>query len=115
MKNNKLKQFYILWSTQSLSQLGSFVVSILPKPKNRVKVVFATMLFSLGTENFLLAFCREPWVWVAGQILGWLVVPIMSANLDVILRNTIPIGLFFGGFMVDNICEPFMEKVLALR
>jgi len=75
-------------------------------------------------------FCREPWVWVAGQIIGWLVVPVMSANLDVILRNTIPvelqgrvyacrnifqfftipIGLFFGGFMVDNFCEPFMEK-----
>ena len=52
----------------------------------------------------------------------------MSANLDVILRNsipvelqgrvyacrntlqffTIPIGLFLGGFMVDHICEPFM-------
>jgi len=121
----------IVTSTAGVAMLiGSFVVSILPKPKNRVRVVFGTMLFSLGTENFLLAFCREPWVWVAGQILGWLVVPIMSANLDVILRNTIPvdlqgrvyacrntfqfftipIGLFFGGFMVDNICEPFMEK-----
>ena len=55
--------------------------------------------------------------------------PVMSANLDVILRNsipvelqgrvyacrntlqffTIPIGLFLGGFMVDRVCEPFME------
>ncbi len=25
MKNNRLKDFYILWSTQSLSQLGSAV------------------------------------------------------------------------------------------
>ena len=53
----------------------------------------------------------------------------MSANLDVILRTsipvqlqgrvyacrntlqffTIPIGLFFGGFMVDHVCEPLMR------
>lgn len=23
---------------------------------------------------------------------------------------TIPIGLFLGGFMVDNVCEPFMDQ-----
>ena len=88
------------------------------------------MLFSLETENFLLAFSREPVLWCFGQIIGWVLVPIMSANLDVILRTaipvelqgrvyscrnmlqffTIPIGLFFGGFMVDNVCEPFMGK-----
>ena len=108
--------------------LGSLIVSVLPKPKDRVKVVYLTMLFSLGTENFLLAFSREPISWCVGQIIGWILVPVMSANLDVILRSTIPvelqgrvyacrntlqfftipIGLFLGGFMVDNICEPFM-------
>ena len=108
--------------------IGSLLVSVLPKPKDRVKVVYLTMLFSLGSENFLLAFSREPFVWCVGQIIGWILVPIMSANLDVILRSTIPvelqgrvyacrntlqfftipIGLFFGGFMVDNVCEPFM-------
>lgn len=109
--------------------LGSFIASILPKPKNRVRVIYLTMLFSLGTENFLLAFSREPIVWCIGQIIGWVLVPIMNANLDVILRTTIPvqlqgrvyacrntfqfftipIGLFLGGFMVDNVCEPFMK------
>lgn len=108
---------------------GSLIVSVLPKPKDRVKVIYLTMLFSLGTENFLLAFSREPVFWCIGQIIGWIVVPIMSANLDVILRTgipvelqgrvyacrntlqffTIPIGLFLGGFMVDKICEPFMK------
>lgn len=109
--------------------IGSLIVSILPKPKDRVKVIYLTMLFSLGTENFLLAFSREPVLWCIGQIIGWVLVPIMSANLDVILRNTIPvelqgrvyacrntfqfftipIGLFLGGFMVDKVCEPFMR------
>lgn len=109
--------------------VGSLVVSILPKPKDRVRVIYLTMLFSLGSENFLLAFSREPVLWCIGQIIGWILVPIMNANLDVILRTTIPvelqgrvyacrntlqfftipIGLFWGGFMVDNVCEPFMN------
>lgn len=109
--------------------IGSLVVSLLPKPKDRVKVIYLTMLFSLGTENFLLAFSREPVLWCLGQIIGWVLVPIMDANLDVILRSaipvelqgrvyacrntlqffTIPIGLFLGGFMVDDVCEPLMS------
>ena len=110
--------------------IGSLIVSVLPKPKDRVKIVYLTMLFSMGTENFILAFSREPILWCIGQIIGWLFVPVMSTNLEVILRGsipvelqgrvyacrntvqffTIPIGLFLGGFMVDNICEPFMVK-----
>ena len=109
--------------------IGSLAVTALPKPKDRVGVIYLTMLFSLGTENFLLAFSREPVLWCIGQIIGWILVPIMNANLDVILRTTIPlelqgrvyacrntlqfftipIGLFLGGFMVDNVCEPFMS------
>jgi predicted MFS family arabinose efflux permease len=108
--------------------IGSILVTAMPKPKDRVRAVFVTMMISLGTENFILAFSREPVVWCIGQIIGWLLVPVMSANLDVILRNTIPvdlqgrvyacrntfqfftipIGLFLGGVMVDNVCEPFM-------
>ncbi len=107
---------------------GSLIVTALPAPKNRVRVIYLTMLFSLGTENFLLAFTKLPVLWCMGQIIGWLLVPVMSANLDVILRTTIPvdmqgrvyscrntlqfftipIGLSLGGFMVDQFCEPMM-------
>ncbi|MCX4328810.1 MAG: MFS transporter, partial [Lachnospiraceae bacterium] len=52
--------------------IGSLAVPFLPKPENRVKVVYLTMLFSLGTENFLLAFSREPVLWCIGQIIGWI-------------------------------------------
>ena len=109
--------------------LGSLIVSVMPKPKNRVRVIYLTMLFSLGIENFLLAFSQNPVVWCAGQVIGWMLVPVMSANQNVIMRNvipvslqgrvyacrntlqffTIPIGLAWGGFMVDHVCEPFME------
>ena len=110
--------------------IGSLLVSVLPKPKDRIKVVYLTMLISLGTENFLLAFSREPIVWCVGQIIGWVLVPVMSAIYDVIFKTTvpvelqgrvyacrntmqfftIPIGLFLGGFMVDNVCEPIMSR-----
>ena len=110
--------------------VGSLLVSFMPKPKDRVRVVFITMLISLGSENFILAFSREPFLWIIGQVIGWILVPVMSTNLEVILRNTvptelqgrvyacrnslqfftIPIGLFLGGLMVDQVCEPFMEK-----
>ena len=108
--------------------LGSVIASAMPKPKNRVRVIYLTMLFSLGIENFLLAFSRSPLVWCMGQIVGWMLVPVMSANQNVIMRNTIPvslqgrvyacrntlqfftipIGLALGGFLVDHVCEPYM-------
>ena len=108
--------------------LGSLIVTIMKKPRDRVKVIYGTMLFSLGIENFVLAFSRNPVWWCAGQVIGWILVPVMSANQNVIMRNsvpvelqgrvyacrntlqffTIPIGLALGGFFVDEICEPFM-------
>lgn len=113
--------------------VGSLIVTVLPAPKNRIRVIYLTMLFSLGTENFILAFTDLPVLWCVGQIIGWLLVPVMSANLDVILRTTIPldmqgrvyscrntlqfftipIGLLFGGFMVDDMCEPAMAAAPA--
>lgn len=113
--------------------IGSLIVTVMPVPKNRIRVIYLTMLFSLGTENFLLAFTRSPALWCAGQIIGWIVVPAMNANLDVIVRTTIPlemqgrvyscrntlqfftipIGLFLGGLMVDKVCEPVMAAASA--
>lgn len=111
--------------------MGSLIVAMLPAPKNRVRVIYITMLISLGTENFLLAFSRNPFLWCLAQVIGWILVPVMNVNLDVILRSTIPInmqgrvyscrntlqfftipiGFFMGGFMVDEICEPVMKAV----
>lgn len=109
--------------------IGSLLATVMPKPKNRVKVIYLTMFFSLGTENFILAFSRNPVLWCIGQVIGWLLVPVMSTSQNVIMRNsipvelqgrvyacrntlqffTIPIGLLLGGLMVDEVCEPFMS------
>lgn len=107
---------------------GSIIATFMKKPKNRVRVICFTMLFSLGTENFILAFTDSPVLWCIAQFIGWCFVPVMSANYSVIFRNTIPVdlqgrvyacrntlqfftiplGLLFGGFMVDNVAEPML-------
>lgn len=109
---------------------GSLIATALKPPKSRVRVIFNTMLFSLTIENALLAFGRTTWIWCVGSFLGWIVVPIMSANLDAIMRLrvpesiqgrvyaarntfqffTIPLGYFLGGFAVDRIFEPLMAS-----
>lgn len=110
--------------------IGSVIVTLLPAPKNRIRVIYLTMLFSLSTENYLLALTQSPLLWCLGQLLGWTVVPIMGASLNVILRSTIPvemqgrvyacrntlqfftipIGFFLGGLLVDECCEPIMAR-----
>ncbi len=110
--------------------LGSLLVTLLPTPKSRVKTICNTLLISMSTENFLLSLGRSPWVWYIGAVLGWLVIPIMSANLDVVMRSripahvqgrvysvrnslqffTIPVGYLLGGWLVDNVFEPLMAR-----
>ena len=110
------------------TMLGSVLATVMPPPKSRVRVIFDSLLFSMSTENFILAFGKSIPVWCLGAVLGWLFIPIMNANMDVILRTkipigmqgrvyaarntlqffTIPLGYFCGGILVDRVFEPFM-------
>ena len=109
---------------------GSVIVSILPAPKSRVSVICNALLFSMSTENFFLAFGGTVPLWSIGAALGWIFIPVMGANMDVLFRNhipvtmqgrvyaarntlqyfTIPIGYFLGGLLVDQVFEPFMSR-----
>lgn len=110
--------------------IGSVFVTIMPTPKNRIRVIYITMLISLSIGNFIFAFGHNVIFWCIGQAIGWLLVPVMGANLDVILRTsiptdmqgrvfscrntfqffTIPVGFFLGGFLIDSFLEPLMER-----
>ena len=110
--------------------LGSIVSFFMKAPKSRVRVICNCLLLSMGFENFLLAFGRTPFVWCLGAFLGWIAIPLMSTNLDAILRLnipdtmqgrvfavrnslqffTIPIGYLLGGLLVDRVFEPIMAK-----
>lgn len=121
----------IINSTAGIAMIaGSVTACILPPPKNRVTVIFFTLFLAMGSENFFLAFGKSLPILCAGAFLGWIGIPVMNTNLDVILRKnipvqmqtrvyaarnmfqffTIPLGYFAGGFSVDVIFEP-----LALR
>lgn len=109
---------------------GSIMASFMPAPKSRVKVICNALLISMSTENFFLAFGKSLPLWCIGGVLGWLCVPIMNANMDVLFREripvsmqgrvyaarntfqffTIPLGYIFGGFLVDKVFEPFMTR-----
>ena len=113
--------------------IGSLAASLLPQPKSRVRVVCWTLLLSMSTENFLLAFGRTLPVWCIGAFLGWIGIPLMNANLDAIMRLsipqeiqgrvfacrnslqffTIPVGYFLGGLLVDAVFEPLMAAQAA--
>ena len=108
--------------------IGSVFVTLMPAPKDRVRVICLSLLCSLGTENFILSLCHTPAAWCVAQICGWLFIPMMGANLDVILRTnipaemqgrvfscrntlqffTIPVGYFLGGALIDGVMEPWM-------
>lgn len=108
--------------------LGSILSFFVKEPKSRVRVICNCLLFSMCFENFLLALGRTPFVWCLGAFLGWIAIPLMSANLDAILRLnipdtmqgrvfavrnslqffTIPVGYLLGGLLVDEVFEPIM-------
>ena len=104
--------------------------AIRPPPKSRVRAVCNTLLLAMSTENFFLAFGRSVPVWCLGAVLGWAAIPLMNANLDVLMRThipiamqgrvfaarntlqffTIPLGYFAGGLLVDKVFEPLMAR-----
>ena len=107
---------------------GSVFVTLLPAPRNRVRAICLALFISMSTENFMLALGRTPLIWCVAAVLGWLPIPLMNANLDVIFRSTIPLemqgrvyacrntlqfftiplGFLLGGLLVDGVFEPLM-------
>lgn len=110
--------------------IGSVIASVCKTPKSRVKVICNCLLFSMSTENIMLAFGQNVWVWSIAGFLGWIAIPLMNTNLSAVMRLkipenmqgriysvrnslqffTIPVGYLIGGFAVDNIFEPFMLR-----
>ena len=111
---------------------GSILVSLRSAPKSRVRVICNSLLFSMSTEDFLLAFGRSTPMWCIAAVLGWIFIPVMNANMNALFRYyipiemqgrvysarntlqffTIPVGYLLGGVLVDRVFEPFMMTLL---
>lgn len=110
---------------------GSLAASLLPAPRSRVRVICNCLLLSMSTENFCLALGKSLPIWCVGAALGWVGIPVMNANLDVLVREavpvelqgrvyaarntlqffTIPLGYLLGGLLVDRLFEPFAARM----
>ena len=108
--------------------IGSVIASFMKTPKSRIKAIWLCLMVSMCTENLFLALGRNVYVWSIGAFLGWIMIPLMNANLDAIMRLkipreiqgrvfaarnsfqffTIPLGYLLGGALVDHVFEPFM-------
>lgn len=112
--------------------IGGIAATLLPAPKNRAKLICNGLLFSMSTENFILALGRDINTWCLGAVLGWIFIPLVITNMEVIFRAnippamqgrvyaarntlqffTIPLGYLLGGCLVDKVFEPFMANQL---
>lgn len=114
---------------------GSILVSLLPQPRSKVRVIFNAITLSMATENLLLAVGRSVPVWSIGAVLGWIAIPFLNANMNTIFRSkipvemqgrvyscrntlqffTIPLGFLIGGALNDYVFEPLMATPSTLQ
>lgn len=84
-----LGPFLRLWSTQTFSVLGSsmtsFALVIWAYEQSGSALTIVGVLVLLSTD----ALC----VWCVDAVLGWLPIPLMNANLDVLFRTHIPVKM----------------------
>ena len=107
---------------------GSILVTLMKPNKSRTRVIFGGCAISFLLCDILWALGRNVPIWVFGAFLGNLPLPFLNANISTVMRTkvptelqgrvfstrdtiqycTIPLGLFLGGYLADNVFEPFM-------
>ncbi len=115
--------------------IGSILVTFSKPPKSRTKTIFFACGISFLLCDPVWAFGRVPWLWALFGFLGNIPLPFLNANLSTVMRRkvppemqgrvfsardtlqycTIPLGLFLGGYLADNVFEPLMMGDSALK
>lgn len=119
LRRSKVSCNFILKTSKKFSAF-KFSPKLWDKP---ARTVLGPFLRLWSTQTFSVL-C----VWCVGAVLGWLPIPLMNANLDVLFCThipvkmqgrvyaahnslqffTIPLGYLLGGALVDTVFEPFM-------
>lgn len=127
-------QLGIVTSTVGIAGLvGSILVTRLRPVTKRVPLILNIMTFSFLICNALLGIGRNFYVWTFAVFAGNILIPLLIANVEYIMRTkipltmqgrvfsarntlqytSIPLGNLTAGFLADNVFEPYMHRVSA--
>jgi hypothetical protein len=110
---------------------GSALVTLVKPAKSRTRVIFISCALSFLFGDIGQSLTPSAPYWAVAAILSYAPVAFLNANLTAVMREhvpiemqgrvfsardtlqnfTIPLGLFLGGFAIDNAFEPFMAAV----
>lgn len=129
-------QLGVVSSTVSFAGLiGSTLVTKLSKTPKKVTLILNIMTFSFLFCNSILGIGRNYYIWSIAVFLGNVLIPILTANVEYIMRTkvplemqgrvfsarntlqytSIPIGNITGGFLADRMFEPYMKKASIIQ
>lgn len=109
---------------------GGLIVSTGKTPKSNVKMIYYSAAMSFLFGDLTMALGRNTFLWSVAGIMASLPIPFIMAGQNVIMydkvpkniqgrifaiRNaiqfsTIPFAILLGGFLADNVFEPFMQS-----
>lgn len=133
--NNDI-QLGIVSSTISIAGLvGSLFVSRMQNRTKRATMILNIMTFSFLICNGLLGLGRNFYVWTFAVFAGNIFIPLLTANVEYIMRTqvpfemqgkvfsarntlqytSIPIGNLLAGVLADRVFVPYMKKPAMLR
>lgn len=115
--------------------VASVCVTLMKPPKSKIKLIFIACAASFFLSDVLLGVGQKTWIWIFAGLAGNLPLPLLNANLEVIMRThipiemqgrvfstrdtlqycTIPIGYFLSGILADYIFEPLMKSDSTLQ
>lgn len=110
--------------------IGASLVSIIKLPKNKVKLIYTSLVVSFLFGDLLMGFGRNAYVWGIAGAIACFPIPFINAGVNAILysripkemqgrvfavRNSlqyamIPFGLLLGGILADYVFEPWMAS-----
>ncbi|WP_204377968.1 hypothetical protein [Clostridium ljungdahlii] len=129
--DNNYDELGIVSNMESIAVLiGSLLVVKIPQASKRIPLILNVMTFSFLFGNSLLGIGHNYYVWTIAVFVGSLLVPLLMANVDYIMRTkvpfemqgrvfsarnilqyvSIPIGNLLGAFLADKVFEPYMKK-----
>ena len=114
---------------------GSLLVTLLKPAGSKTRAIFLSCAISFLLCNIPWALGKSASVWILAAFVGNLPLPFLNANLTAVMRTqvplemqgrvfstrdtlqfcTIPLGLFLGGYLADNVFEPLMMGVSPLQ